>query len=98
MANFVAALDFQKASGIVHRMQECIKNIHKFTGTFVGAAETALEKSTKQKWMSDIVDIGNGIQRQCVDVSEACDGCVDGLRKFDEDMRNFVDDGIHADI
>ena len=72
MANSVAALDFQKASGIVHRMQECIKNIHKFAGTFVGAAETALEKSTKQKWMSDIVDIGNGIQRQCVDVSTAC--------------------------
>ena len=41
MANSVAALDFQKASGIVHRMQECIKNIHKFAGTFVGAAETA---------------------------------------------------------
>lgn len=37
MANSVAALDFQKASGIVHRMQECIKNIHKFAGTFVGA-------------------------------------------------------------
>ena len=85
MANSVAALDFQKASGIIRRMQECIKNINKFAGTFVGAAETALEKSTKQKWMSDIVDIGTGIQRQCVDVS-------------DEDMRNFIDDGIHADI
>lgn len=98
MANTTAALDFQKASSILRRMQECINNIHKFTGTFVGAAETALEKSTEQKWMRDIVDIGGGIQKQCVEVSEACDTCVDGLRKYDEDMHDFADSGIGADI
>lgn len=51
MANTIAALDFQKASGTIRKMQGCINNIHKFAGTFVGAAETALEKSTEQKWM-----------------------------------------------
>ena len=98
MANTTAALDFQKASGIIRRMQECINNIHKFSGTFVGAAETALEKSTEQKWMRDIVDIGTGIQKQCIEISEACDTSVDGLRKYDEEMREFIGSGINADI
>ena len=98
MANTTAALDFQKASGIIRRMQECINNIHKFSGTFVGAAETALEKSTEQKWMRDIVDIGTGIQKQCIEISESCDTSVDGLRKYDEEMREFIGSGINADI
>ena len=98
MANTIAALDFQKASGTIRKMQGCINNIHKFAGTFVGAAETALEKSTEQKWMRDIVNIGTGIQKQCVDVSEACDTRIDGLRKYDQDMRDFADSGIGADL
>ena len=98
MANTIAALDFQKASGTIRKMQECINNLHKFAGTFVGAAETALEKSTEQKWMRDIVNIGTGIQKQCVDVSEACDTSIDGLRKYDQDMRDFADSGIGADL
>ena len=38
------------------------------------------------------------IQKQCVEVSEACDTCVDGLRKYDEDMHDFANSGIGADI
>lgn len=98
MPTATAALDFQKASGIIRKMQDCINNIHKCAGSFVGAAETALEKSTEQKWMRDIVNIGDEIQKQCVEVSEACDTSVDGLRKYDEDMRDFVESGLGGDI
>lgn len=98
MPTATAALDFQKASGIIRKMQDCINNIHKYSGSYVGASETALEKSTEQKWMRDIVNTGNETQKQCVEVSEACDTIVDGLRKYDEDLRDFVESGLGGDI
>lgn len=98
MANTTAALDFQKASSILRQMQDCLSNIHKVTNNSKSAFDAALEKSTEQKWMVDIVSIEEGILKQCIEVSEACDTCVDGLRKYDEDMRDFANSGIGADV
>lgn len=98
MANTTTALDYQKCSGLIRKAQECISNIHKFTSNYVGASEGALEKSTEQQWLVDIVNTGNNIKQAGVELSEALDGAVDGLRKFDEDMRDFISSGISGDL
>lgn len=98
MPNTTASLDFQECVRIIRQMQECINNIHNQTGVYVGAYEAALEKSTEQKWMREIVNVGLECKKQCVEVSEGLDSAVAGLRKFDQDMRDFSDSGLGADI
>lgn len=94
----ITALNFQKVSSVIARMQEQIEAISLAANQISNAAELAIGDRTPLQWITDINTICENIQGQCKEVSESCDTAVTGLRKYDEQLQEFVDSGINMDV